>query len=185
MARYLSLLLIALAAAACADRRTDHLDAIEARRAGYEAIKDDLEQPIPTTALRAAGQDLIDTTVAFVRAWPEDTAVPALAYETARVYEVLGDFRHATAWYDSVWTNHPEHRYAPVARYRAAYVAELFLSDLPEAHRRYEGFLEAYPDHPFAKNLEAEMRHLGDPEGLLDEVLRRREETGQTGEEYP
>ena len=132
--------------------------------------------------LKAEGIPLAEAAIADLGNTMEAALEKLDGEQVEKLQKAVGNAAAAgLAHFDKVWESDPNHRKAPIARYRAALVTEVFMNDLQAAYVRYEGFLKAYPDHEFAESAELQLKYVGDPDGLLDAVL---EEAGQ-GTEAP
>lgn len=178
--KYLALLSLSslIMFSGCASKQAAADKIVELKSIYEDAIQvQSSQQPLDTGLAEA--QALVDACQAYVQKWPEDTANLLYEYWTAAASEGLRKYEQALVHFDKVWETDPNHRKAPIARYRAALVTEVFMNDLQAAYTRYEGFLKAYPDHEFAESAELQLKYVGDPDGLLDAVL---EEAGQETE---
>ncbi len=153
----------------CTDSKEKSLKAIAVQEAALSAL--DRDQEIPGQEQRQLTTALIDQYQEFIRTWPDDTMSSRFAFQAGIQLETLGKFKEAIASYDEIWQKHPEHRLAAVSHYRTGFICEKMLQDYAQAQERYAAFAQAHPDHPMAKNMELQLRFLGDDEGLLNAIL--------------
>lgn len=111
----------------------------------------------------------------FVRKYPNHPSTPRFLIEAAEIYGTyFGDAQKAVTLLRQVDQRFRQKSpLAPKALFYEAFLYETMLGDTAIARRRYEDFLQFYPDHELAKDARTSLQTLGKPpEELIQEILR-------------
>lgn len=117
---------------------------------------------------KAKGADLINAYVGYAKTYPNDTASIHFLFKAGDIAMNMNMGSQAVLYYDKVLVMDPEYRKAPECLFLKAFIYENQMSDLEQAKKYYELFLEKYPDHVLAKDAKASLMYLGkSPEELI------------------
>ena len=110
------------------------------------------------------------------RAPAGDTTAALPLYRAAEVASALGNPTKAVQLYERVYADYPTFHRAPESLFMLAFTYDEYLDDLDNAKRRYEEFLEKYPENGFADDTEMLLKNLGKSD---EEILRELEQSLQ------
>lgn len=83
-------------------------------------------------------------------------------------------FKKAVVLYKKIFTDYPESEEAENALFMAGFILANDLSDLDEAKKTYELFIEKYPDGDLSDDAKVELKNLGkSPEEILMEKIQQ------------
>lgn len=111
----------------------------------------------------------------FARKYPNHPSAPRLLVEAAEIYGTyFGDAQKAVTLLRQVDVRFRQKSpVAPKALFYEAFLYETVLGDTAMARRRYEDFLQFYPEHELAKDARTSLQTLGKPpEELIKEIFR-------------
>lgn len=112
----------------------------------------------------------------YIMRYPEDTLSSTYLFKSAELKKALRDFDGAIADYKKLATDYPEADKAPQGVFLQGFIYENELGDTENARVHYEEFLEKYPDHELADDVEFSLTHLGKS---ADEIIREFEMKAQ------
>ncbi len=147
MHRFSALLLIivlavfALGGCKSQNQELTQLKAIEAKFWGNRGLRPDIET---ATELDKAYKQ-------YIYRHPDDTIVPQLMYDRARLNMLA--FQNTAASLDllqAMANGYPQHRRAPDALFQAAFTYDEAVKDKESARKLYREFISRYPEHPRA-----------------------------------
>ncbi len=94
--------------------------------------------------------ELIKQMEEYAKSFPQDSLAPEMLVKAGEIARGLGKYDKATGLLQTVWTKYGEHRLAPPALFLQAFTYDNDLRDSSLAVRYYKEFLERYPDHEMA-----------------------------------
>ena len=93
----------------------------------------------------------------------------------------LLDPKRSITLFDRIMSDYPDFEKIPHCLFLKGYIYENDLHDLEKAKSLYLVFLEKYPDHEFADDVQISIEHLGKtPEQLIMEFQARAEAAGDS-----
>ncbi len=138
-----------------------------------EAHFDSLDAPPPASAVLRH----VYTARALSLVYPGDSeSVPAMMYKAAGYAYSIGRVDLAVEMLEWVRFRHPKAESGPGVLVLLGFLYENEKRDLDRAHLVYSQFLESYPGHPMAEQVEASIEHLGKSPDELIEMFRARNE---------
>jgi len=118
----------------------------------------------------AKAQKTVDAYVAFTEAFPDDAATPGYLFKSADLLRALKKNEEALAYYERICSDYPGYEKVPHSLFLQGFVYENDLKDLDQARAKYEAFIEQYPDHELADDVEFSLKYLGkSPEEIIKE----------------
>jgi len=152
------LLLIAILFLAACNGQTDQKKAINERdnmAAQIEALEDEILSKRESTVFdTVSATTYINRTNEFTEAYPQDTLNPVFLFKSGELSRGLGEFPMAIKFWNRVATEYPHHRLAPEALFLQGFTYDNSLGMIEEAAPHYELFLERYPKHPIANDVQ-------------------------------
>ncbi len=124
-----------------------------AERAEIKALEQQLAAKMDTSTYRLdknLAQKMVEKSEAFAAHYPKDTAAAELLFRAADVARGAGNFEKAIALWGNVNTHFAEAKKAPDALFLQAFSSENDLNDKEAARKYYTNFLQKYPSHPMA-----------------------------------
>ncbi|CAN5358940.1 hypothetical protein BH09BAC1_BH09BAC1_29090 [soil metagenome] len=112
----------------------------------------------------------LDAYLDFVKQFPKDTASAEYLFKAADLYRAKHDFESAISTFDRVGKEYPEYPKVPQTVFLQGFIYENDLKDLPKAKERYEYFIQQYPQHQLARDVQFSLNNLGKtPEQIIEE----------------
>lgn len=138
-------------------------------------LRDKIEKKEKQLTQSAAeeGQDevvesLLEDYMAFVEQNPGDSLTPLYRFRSADIMMNRNMPVKALEQLDIILNRHPDFSKGADALFLKGYVLENSLGELGRAKEVYHRFLEKYPGHAFADDVEVSLKHLGrSPEELV------------------
>jgi tetratricopeptide (TPR) repeat protein len=127
----------------------------------------------------ATATNYINKSRKYVGLYPKDTLSPMLLFRSGEVARGLGEFHMSIKFWDQMTKSYPDHRKAPEALFLQGFTYDNHLNQLEEAASHYEAFLERYPKHPIAGDVQMllEAAKSGkSPDEMIKEFEKNREE---------
>lgn len=117
---------------------------------------------------------LINKTLAYYEANPNDTIAARQLFLAGDVARGLRKYRQAVGCLEKVWRNFPQFRLAPDALFLQGFTFEVDLKDPDNAALYYREFLRSYPEHRLVPQV-TQLLELVDksPEDLIREFQQR------------
>jgi len=123
-------------------------------------------------------QRLVDTYNVFTSKFPQDAETPGYLFKTAEVLRSLRKFNEAVGVYSRIGKEFPDFEKAPHSLFLEGFSYENDLNDLPKAKVCYEKFIEKYPDHELADDVQFSIDNLGkSPEDIIKGFEKNKKET--------
>ncbi len=113
----------------------------------------------------------------LIKEFPDSKLAVKSLIEIARLYEarnveginIQDSYRKASDTYYLVYEKFPESEEAPVALFQSGFILDNELRNFDEATKRYNLFLEKYPNHKYAKIVQQSLDIMGlDPEEIIN-----------------
>jgi tetratricopeptide (TPR) repeat protein len=115
-------------------------------------------------------KELVDAYMAYADKWPEDTNSVNYLFKAADISMNLLDPYLSLELFERIMEEYPGYEKIPHCLFLRGYILENNLRDLDAAKELYLEFLEKYPDHDFADDVEISLKYLGkSPEELIRE----------------
>ncbi len=112
----------------------------------------------------------LDAYLEFVKQFPKDSASPEYLFKAADLYRAKQDFPTAISTFDRVGKEYPDYAKVPQTVFLQGFIYENDLKDLPKAKERYEYFIQQYPQHQLARDVQFSLNNLGKtPEQIIEE----------------
>ncbi|MGI8892023.1 MAG: tetratricopeptide repeat protein [Bacteroidia bacterium] len=123
---------------------------------------------------------LVEKYIAYADQYPDAAEAPDYLFKAAEISMNIGNHMQAIQLFDRFREQYPEEEKAPVALFFKGFVYDDRLKDLPTAETIYDEFLQTYPDHELADDVQAMKQHLGKSD---DEIIREFEQRLREQEE--
>jgi len=121
-------------------------------------------------------RELVDAYVEYADKFPEDPEAVNYLFKAADISMNLLEPNKSIGLFDRIMDEYPDYEKIPHCLFLKGYVYENELRDLNEAKILYLEFLENYPDHEFADDVQISLDHLGkSPEELIMEFQAKAE----------
>lgn len=118
--------------------------------------------------------ELVNAYVEYADKFPEDTNSVNYLFKAADISMNLLDPNRSIQLFDRIMTEYPDYRKIPHCLFLKGYVYENSLRDLDAAKALYLAFLDRYPQHEFADDVQISLEHLGKtPEQLILEFQQK------------
>lgn len=122
----------------------------------------------------------IDAYTSFAGSFPEDSLSPEYLFKAADLYRAKHQYQPALDLYSQIQTDYPNYKKVPQTIFLQGFVYENDLKDMDKAKERYSAFLEKYPEHELAKDVQFSLNNLGrSPEDIIKEFNKKIEEQKQ------
>lgn len=179
MKRYLLMCLVAAAiiTTGC-DSKAKEINEIEQMATSVDSMIN--VSPVLNVGQKVEAEKLISRYLDFVNTYPEDSVSPEYLMKCAILYHHLPDYGKELAILEKVVAQYPKTTYAPQALAISARVSEDNIQNLAQTRTYLTQIQEKYPESPYAVNIDLQIEHVGDPEGLLESIMER---TGVTLDE--
>ncbi|MEI2676258.1 MAG: tetratricopeptide repeat protein [Chitinophagaceae bacterium] len=179
MKKYLGVFLAAfvLVAAGC-DKKAKEIAEIEEMAVAVDSIIK--INPVLNVGQKVEAEKLINEYLEFANNYPEDSLSAEYLMKTAILYHLMPDYGKELAILEKVIAQYPNSAYAPQALAIGARVSEDNLKNYEQAKTYLKQIQDKYSDSPYAVNIDLQIEHVGDLEGLLEAIMER---TGVTLDE--
>jgi len=115
-----------------------------------------------------AAAQTIEAYKAYADKYPKDAATPGYLFKLADVHRGLQDFDSAIATWEKVYSNYPDFEKTPHAIFLSGFTYENDKKDIAKAKELYNKFLQKYPKHDLADDVQFSIDHLGmTPEQII------------------
>lgn len=105
----------------------------------------------------------------YVSQFPDDTLSDDYLFQAANLCRVLKSGEKALKYYTLLIQNYPQSEFAPECYFFRGVVYEEVMYDMGAAAMSYKEFINAYPNHPLAKDAELSLKYLGkSPEEIVE-----------------
>ncbi|MFZ1282284.1 MAG: tetratricopeptide repeat protein [Ignavibacteriaceae bacterium] len=122
-------------------------------------------------------KDVIKTLETLINEYPDSKLAPKALVQTAVLYESkliegvagLNSYTKAAETYFQVYEKYPESEEAPIALFQCGFLYDNEMKNYDEATKKYNLFLEKYPDHKYAKIVQQSLDIMGlDPNDIIN-----------------
>lgn len=128
----------------------------------------------------ALAQKAIDAYSEFSENFPKDPETPGILFKEADLHRAMKNHDEALDIYRKIEKEYADHNKAPHSLFLQGFVYENEMNDLENAEKRYQAFLEKYPDHDLAEDVEFSLKNLGKtPEEIIQEFNQRQNTAAQ------
>ncbi len=105
----------------------------------------------------------------YVDAFPKDTVKsPSYLFKAAEISRALKEHQQSIDLMERMAVAYPHHDKVPHARFLIGFIYETDLKDYEKAKQHYDIFIEKYPKHPLADDVEFSLQHIGlTPEEII------------------
>ena len=143
------------------------------------AAIDSIEQPLMQAANlapvdTAKGQQLIEQYLLFADNYPDDSLAPHYLHRAAQVANALDHTDLMAVYYDRVIDNYPNYKQLDECYYEKG-IALDNAGRKEEARKAYQAFLEEYPNHFLAEDIQRALALLDLSDELLLQYLQQNE----------
>jgi len=129
---------------------------------------------------KTKAQRLVDTYNVFTGKFPKDAESANYLFKTAEVLRSLRKFNEAVGVYSRIGKDFPDFEKAPHSLFLEGFSYENDLNDLKKAEVRYQDFIEKYPKHELADDVQFSLDNLGkSPEDIIKGFEKKREAEGK------
>ncbi len=178
MKRYLTVITaILLVTLTSCDKRVSEIEEINELASSVDSMIRSV--PVLTVEQKVKTEALIAEYLEFTRNYPNDTLSAKYLVDAALLYNVLPDYNKELEVIDKLVLQFPKSAYAPQGLAIAARVCEDNLHNLDRAKGYLQQIQDNYGDSPYAVNIDLQIEHIGDTEGLLQAIMER------TGQQMP
>jgi outer membrane protein assembly factor BamD (BamD/ComL family) len=119
-------------------------------------------------------RELADLHSAFADTYPESALAPDHLFSAGNLAMNFLQPGQAIALFDRILKNYPGYERIPQCLFLKGFIYENNLGQLGLAKTIYEEFLDKYPDHELADDVQESIKNLGkSPEELLEEFQQR------------
>ncbi len=125
------------------------------------------------------GNKILELTDTYYSNFPDSSKTPDLLFKGGDVARGMGKFSKAIDYWETLWTKYPQHTKASDALFLQAFTYDGDLSDVPEAEKHYNLYLEKYPDTEMATQVELLISMLGKNEDQILEMLQQKNDSIQ------
>lgn len=106
----------------------------------------------------------------FVDAFPDDTAAPEYLFKKADLYRSLKEGEKSIQTYNHILEQYPDYHKAAYCLFLKGFVLENEMMNIEKAKEAYQSFLEKYPQHDLAKDVQFSLQNLGkSPEEIINQ----------------
>ena len=106
----------------------------------------------------------------FATHFPTDSLAPEYLFKAADLYRAQHKYEEALKNYSQIQSDYADYKKVPQTMFLQGFVYENDLKDLDKAKERYQAFLDTYPDHELAKDVQFSLNNLGrSPEDIIKE----------------
>lgn len=112
-----------------------------------------LDAPAEEERVGTTVEQILAKSRAFVEAYPRDTAAATVLFRAANVAHGAQRYAEATELWARVVADYPGFERAPDALFLQGFMADQDMGEAETAERHYEAFLQAYPEHPLARDV--------------------------------
>ena len=102
---------------------------------------------------QAAANLLVEKTLEFAQAFPQDTLTPGLLFKAGDVANGAGDYGKAIQLWGQLWRGYEKHPKAPMALFLQGFTYDSKLQDSKMATKYYKQFLQKFPKDPLAEQV--------------------------------
>lgn len=117
---------------------------------------------------------LTENYIKYATEKPEDTLAPEYLFKAADISMNTGKSDLAQKQLDKILKNYPDYDKRAEVTFLKGYIYENYQGELSKAKTFYEAFLNKYPEHEFADDVQMSLKHLGkSPEELVKQFEKQ------------
>jgi len=151
--------------------KAEVVDAINAAEQDLYGDKSNLEFD------KDKAQNLVNTYNVFTNRFADDPQSAGYLFKTAEVLRSLKKFNEAVSVYSKIVSDYPNFDKVPHSLFLKGFSHENDLKNLPQAKGSYEEFLQRFPQHELADDVQFSLDNLGkSPEEIIQEFEKKRKE---------
>lgn len=122
-------------------------------------------------------QNLVNTYNVFTNKFADDPQSAGYLFKTAEVLRSLKKFNEAVSVYSKIVKDYPNFDKVPHSLFLQGFSHENDLKNLPQAKVCYQDFLNRFPKHELADDVQFSLDNLGkSPEEIIQEFEKKRKE---------
>lgn len=182
---FLSILALAIGISACGSKgqKAGNEEAKEDMQAEILALEGRLKEQVDEMTFDTfAATTLIDRTRTYAELYPQDSMAAPFLFQAASVLRGMGKFQEAIDMWGHIVAQYEDFPKVPEAVFFQGFTYDNDLRDADTAKKYYEYFLERYPKHPIAKDVQILLDVLESgksPEEMIKEFQMQREAAGE------
>ncbi len=120
--------------------------------------------------------NLVHLSLQFVDSFPEDSNSPAYLFRAGEVSVALRQYEKALDLWEEMQTQYPKDGKAAIALFLQGFTCDEQMQDTERAKAYYQAFLEKYPDHQQAKQVQMLLNNLAlSPEDLIKSFKEKKQ----------
>ncbi|MBK8445137.1 MAG: tetratricopeptide repeat protein [Sphingobacteriales bacterium] len=179
LSTFLSIILLIATLAACRQpsataSRDDLLNTIK------DSEKSMLDNSNALTLDTAKARVVMSSYEQFLAAYPKDSLAPEILFKSAEYYKTFRQFDKSIANYKIISEQFPTYEKAPHSLFLMGFMNENDLKNLNEAKKYYQLFLQKYPQHDLADDVQFSLDNMGKtPEQIMEMLQQKQKEVQQ------
>jgi len=128
-----------------------------------------------------AANQTIEAYKAYADKYPNDAKTPDYLFKMADVYRGMQDFEQSIATWEKIYTKYPDYEKTPHAIFLSGFTYENDKGNVAKAKELYNQFLQKYPKHDLADDVQFSIDHLGmTPEEIIKQFDMKKTEKNTT-----
>ena len=151
--------------------RDKQLNQIEAQSTALDSIM--RAHPVLSIEEKANAEELVESYMAFIRDYPNDSLCPAFLLKAAMIYNHVPAYKKSIEVTDRLIAEYPDAPEVEQAVAMGARTAEDFLKDYDKARAYLTIIQEKFAEGPYGVNVDLQIEYVGDPEGLFRAIRER------------
>lgn len=136
------------------------------------------ENPDVNGINKANAEKYVDVCESYALAFPSDSLSPSYLFKAAEMSRAMQSYGKTISLYDWISTYYSEDKNAPMALFLKGFLLENDLKKPEKAKEIYESFMQKYPNHAMAKDVNFLIENLGKSD---KEIMEKIDKTS----EYP
>ncbi len=137
-------------------------------------LEDTLKAKADQKIDRNLARDLINKSVEFTQAFPEDVLSPAYLFRAGNVAVGISSFEEAASYFEIIHQKYTNYERAPDALFLEGFTYENHLKNKEKAKKCYNDFLERYPDNQLADQVKVVLENIDiSPEELVKSFQKK------------
>ncbi len=114
-------------------------------------------------------ENTINAYKSFAKEYQSDSMAPEYLFKAADLYRLKDEPKKALTIYQKIRDKHKDFRKAAHCLFLQGFVFENEIGDLNKARKKYQEFIDEYPDHELADDARFSLKNLGkSPEEIID-----------------
>lgn len=152
---------------------------------GREQLNDDIKakEKIVSESMndvfdKSTAEILRQDYIRFADEYPEDSLAPVYLHKASELAINLNMPQEAVSTIDTLIKRFPDYIYLPDAWFFKGFVQENYLRDQDAAMKTYESFIQNYPDHEMAPQVQFSLDNMGkSADDLLEEFMQNNQQS--------